>query len=167
MYRPTADEIIHLFKLQTHPEGGFFQESYRSKTQLTNLPLHFSGPRSCSTAIYFLLPSGSKSALHRIKSDEVWHFYLGDSLTLVQISPEGECQQYILGQNIVKGEKLQHTVPAGYWFGAYPNSNSSYSFVGCTVAPGFDFADFELGEKSQLLQQFPQHAPIIEKLTVV
>ena len=156
MNNVTVDELVKMYDLQPHPEGGFFKETYRSKETIPggNLPNH-GGDRNYSTAIYFLLPEGSKSALHRIKSDELWHFYAGDPMTVVQISPEGNVEEIVMGSDVKNGQKVQHTVPAGHWFGAYPNSGSRYSFVGCTVSPGFDFTDFEMGKRDELLKQFP------------
>lgn len=167
MNTPTVDELVKIHDLQPHPEGGYFKETYRAGGAVAQqaLPKSFKGNRNFSTAIYFLLPEGNKSLLHRIPSDEVWHFYLGDPLTIVQIGPEGDVEKIVLGQNVSKGEKLQHVVPAGFWFGAYPNPGSRYSFVGCTVAPGFDFADFEMGDRAKLLKKFPKAKEAIELLT--
>ena len=163
----TVDELVKHFDLQPHPEGGFFKETYRDKEIILNrsLPDRFKGDRNYSTAIYYLLPEGTKSRLHRIPSDECWHFYLGDPMTLVQISPDGKIEKIQLGQNVKSGHQLQHIVPRGYWFGGYPNPGSRYSFVGCTVAPGFDFADFEMGKREYLLKQFPHAKKDIEFLT--
>lgn len=160
-------ELIRLYKLEPHPEGGYFRESYRSDTTIPAdaLGSAFGGARNCSTAIYFLLPEGSKSALHRIKSDEVWHFYLGGPLTLAQILPDGRTECSTLGSDIKAGQKLQHVVPAGCWFGAYPQPGSGFSFVGCTVAPGFDFSDLELAAPKRLQAQFPKAEKIIKKLS--
>ncbi|EKD47027.1 MAG: hypothetical protein ACD_66C00251G0001 [uncultured bacterium] len=154
----TTHDLIELFHLQPHPEGGYFSETYRAKESVSKdaLPARFSGARSLSTAICYLLPEGIKSCLHCIKSDEVWHFYLGGPLTLVQISPVGKVDRITLGQDVLNGQKIQHVVPAGYWFGAYSNSGSEFSFVGCTVAPGFDFADFEIGRRDELLRLHPR-----------
>lgn len=167
MTSPTVDQLVKQFQLEPHPEGGFFRETYRASEKIPHgsLPKRFKGDRSYSTAIYFLLPVGNFSALHRIPADESWHFYLGGPMTVVQISPEGKVEKIVLGQDILKGQKVQHVVPAGYWFGAYPNPGSEYSFVGCTVAPGFDFADFELGNRAELLKQFPQAKDAITQLT--
>jgi len=164
---PTVDQLVKQLELQPHPEGGFFRVTYRDKGVIPHqaLPKQFNGSRSYSTAIYFLLPQGKFSALHRIHADEVWHFYLGGPLTVVQISPSGDVEKIVLGSDIEKGQQLQHVVPAGYWFGAYPNPGTDYSLVGCTVAPGFDFADFEMGSRSELLKQFPQVKEVIEQLT--
>lgn len=166
MQNVTAQELIKLYNLEAHPEGGYFKETYRAKGAITKeaLPKNFKGDRNYSTAIYFLLPEGSKSKLHRLHSDEVFHFYLGGPLTVVQISPEGKVEKIILGQDVKAGEKLQHVVPAGYWFGAYPNPGVAFSFIGTTVAPGFDFQDFELGSRAELLKQFPKAKEVIELL---
>jgi predicted cupin superfamily sugar epimerase len=153
----SAEELIARFDLQKHPEGGYFKESYRSEEIISQeaLPSRYKGDRSFSTSIYFLLPSGTVSRLHRIASDEVWHFYLGGPLELLQLSTDGKMEKVILGQDLVSGQKVQHAVPAGYWFGARPAAGSAYSFVGCTVAPGFDFGDFELANPDELCRSFP------------
>lgn len=162
----TVDELVKTYDLQPHPEGGYYKETYRAAEAIPAkaLPQH-GGDRSYSTGIYFLLPEGSSSKLHRIKSDEMWHFYLGDPMTLVQISPDGKVEKITLGHNVKSGQKVQHTVPAGYWFGAYPNRGSRFSFVGCTVAPGFDFADFEMGNRERLLNEYPRAEDVIGQLT--
>nr|BFD32272.1 cupin domain-containing protein [Pigmentibacter ruber] len=160
-FKMELKELIELYDLQPHPEGGYFKESYRAETK-TSTP---NGERNSSTAIYFLIPVGKKSALHRIASDEVWHFYLGAPLKIIQISPDGILSQVILGQDLKAGHKLQHVVPAGYWFGAISMNDRDYSFVGCTVAPGFDFNDFEIGQRSKLNEMFPHAKNIIELLT--
>lgn len=161
-----AKRLVAAFGLTPHPEGGAFRESYRSAeaTPQAGLPPRFPGPRALSTAIYFLLPEGSRSRLHRIKSDEVWHFYLGGPLRLVEISPAGAVTAVVLGRDYASGQKLQHAVPAGAWFGSLPEPGGGFSFVGCTVAPGFDFADFELGEKAALLAAFPGAREAIDLL---
>lgn len=161
MSNVTVEELVKLYDLQPHPEGGYFKETYRAAQTMDTS----NGTRNHSTAIYFLIPEGKKSHLHRIKSDEIWHFYLGDPMTLVQISPEGNVEEIILGSDVKKGQRVQHTVPAGYWFGAYPNPGSRYSFVGCTVSPGFDFTDFEMGKRDELLEQFPNAEKTIAQLT--
>lgn len=152
--------LVEAYSLSPHPEGGYYAESYRAKETVATP----AGPRSASTAIYFLLPAGTKSRLHRIKSDEVWHFYLGGPLRIIQISPEGRVAEVVLGRDAAVGQRLQHVVPAGTWFGALPEPESAFSFVGCTVAPGFDFADFELGETAALLAAFPAARGAVERL---
>lgn len=162
----TAQELIKLYNLEPHPEGGYFRETYRAEGTIEKdgLPKKFKGARNYSTAIYFLLPEGAKSKFHRLQSDEVFHFYLGGPLTVVQIAPDGKVLKTVMGPDVGAGQKLQHVVPAGHWFGAYPNPGASFSFIGTTVAPGFDFQDFELGRRAELLKQFPQAREVIERL---
>jgi predicted cupin superfamily sugar epimerase len=161
---PTIDELVKQLGLLPHPEGGFYAETYRSTTGFSQSGDR-QGYRSYSTAIYFLLTKGNFSALHRIKSDEVWHFYLGDPVHVHSISPEGDYHCIALGNHFTKGEVPQYVVPAGWWFGSESVGEIGYSLVGCTVAPGFDFADFELAEKEKLIGKFPSQKSIIEKLT--
>lgn len=159
MHRATIADLIELFDLKPHIEGGYFTESYRSAGVIPDCD------RNYSTAIYFLLPQGTKSRLHRLRSDEIWHFYLGGPMSLVQICPDGKIEETVLGHDVKSGQTLQHVVKAGCWFGAYPNPGSDYSFVGCTVAPGFDLADFEIGKRSELTKLFPRAREIIQQLT--
>ncbi|OIN99341.1 MAG: cupin [Elusimicrobia bacterium CG1_02_56_21] len=156
-----AEELIEFYGLEKHPEGGYFRESYRAPDTVTV----GRGERNSSTAIYFLLKAGDRSRLHRIKSDEVWHFYEGGPITVAQIEPDGRVQYTIMGKDAASGQKLQHAVPAGRWFGAFPCAGTEFSLTGCTVAPGFDFTDFELGERAALLEQLPGAQEIILKLT--
>lgn len=161
------DRLVKGLNLAPHPEGGFYRETYRAAEAIPNagLPARFHGDRSQSTAIYYLLRAGDRSKLHRIKSDEVWHFYDGDPLVIVAISPAGELTETKLGRDFAAGEVPQHVVPAGHWFGAIPAEGSAYALAGCTVAPGFDFADFELARRDVLLSDFPQHRDWIMRLT--
>ena len=163
----TVEKLIEKYQLIPHPEGGYFRETYRSEGVIPHqaLPDNFKGDRNYCTGIYFLLPQGTKSCLHRIQSDEMWHFYLGGSMTLVLMHEDYGVQNIILGSDLQAGETVQFVVPAGWWFGGYPNSESVYSFVGCTVAPGFDFADFELATRTNLLSKFPESSELILKLT--
>jgi hypothetical protein len=144
--------ISHL-QLHAHPEGGYFGEHYRSSLNL-DLP-EFQGLRSASTAIYFLLEAGQFSALHAIRSDEIWHFYDGDPLEIVELDSQGNWTSTLLGRDLLAGQKLSHCVPAGHWFGSRPAPGSIFSLVGCTVAPGFDFQDFEMPDQSWFLDRFP------------
>jgi hypothetical protein len=148
-----------------HPEGGWFVEAYRSVESVPGsaLPDRFSGGRSFSTAIYFLLGQGDFSALHRIKSDELWHFYSGGRLNIEVISPEGLYEQKLLGSDPASGENLMAVVPAGSWFGA--EAVDGFALAGCTVAPGFDYTDFELARREELSRQFPQHDGLIRRMT--
>jgi predicted cupin superfamily sugar epimerase len=123
------------------------------------------GNRVFSTAIYFLLESHHVSALHRIQADEVWHFYAGGPLDVFVIDPAGKLSVIHLGPDLANGQVFQTVVPAGCWFGSKPAPGIPFSLVGCTVAPGFDFADFELADRATLLAQFPQHRAVIEQLT--
>jgi len=159
---------VNAFRMQLHPEGGYYAETYRSSELLpkAGLPDRFLGSRSVSTAIYFLLENHHVSALHRIQSDEVWHFYAGGPLEVFVIEPAtGNLSIIRLGANPDQGEVFQAVVPAGSWFGSKPAAGTAYSLVGCTVAPGFDFADFELAKPEEMLQQFPQHRAVIELLS--
>lgn len=111
------------------------------------------------------MPRGERSKLHRLQSDEVWHFYLGGPLVVVEIDPKGRVTETRLGHGLERGDVLQHVVPAGHWFGAYPAAGSSYSFVGCTVAPGFEFEEFEMADRDELVQEFPHADGLIRLLT--
>ena len=160
---------IERLDLRPHPEGGYFRETYRASESIAaaGLPERFGGARAFATAIYFLLTRDAFSAFHRIRSDELWHFYAGSPITLAVLDAEGKGQlaTYALGRDPTRGESLQVVVPAGAWFAAEVASAGAYALVGCTVAPGFDFADFELGARAQLLEHYPQHRGVIERLT--
>ncbi len=162
-------EIIDKLQLSPHPEGGYFKEIYRSTGIIPEhcLPKEFEGDRNFATSIYFLLTSDTFSAFHKINQDETWHFYKGASITLHMISPKGNYKTVIIGNAIEKQEFLQFTVLAGYWFAATVNKENSFSLLGCTVAPGFDFDDFVLAKRLDLIELFPQHTSIITKLTRV
>ena len=148
--------IVSTLNMQPHPEGGYYVETFRSE-EVVNTDR---GIRAASTAILFLLGKGDKSHLHRIKSEEVWHFHAGGPLAIVELKPDTKSfSETILGTDILRGEKLQHVVPANTWFGSYPkDENSPYSLVGCTVAPGFEFDDFELATKREEFYQIFPHA---------
>lgn len=168
MIRNAQYWIDHL-KLSKHPEGGYFKEVYRSNEFINkkSLPDRYTSFRSFSTSIYFLLKSNEFSAFHRLKSDEIWHFYEGASLVIFAISPNGTLSKTYVGNNPDKGERFQLIIPKGFWFAAIVNDKNSYSLVGCTVSPGFDFEDFEMGKKLALEKQFPQHKEIIEKYSIL
>lgn len=159
-----AKRIIDKFQLLPHPEGGFYKETYCStETIATNaLPARFSEERYISTAIYFLVLNAHFSAFHRIKSDECWHFYEGDTLQIHLLSPINGYQLIKLGRNIESGELYQAVVPAGTWFAS--ETLGDFSFVGCTVAPAFHFDDFELANAPNLIQEFPLHTSLINRL---
>ncbi len=153
--------------LTRHPEGGWFSETYRAAEVIpeAGLPARFQGERAFSTAIQFLLERDDCSALHRLKSDEIWHFYDGSPLTVHLIAPDGEYHPILLGRDPEQGEQLQAVVPAGCWFGADLAGSGDFALVGCTVAPGFDFIDFEMGGRGKLAELFPQHDALIRRLT--
>ena len=162
----SVEILVEQFKLLPHPEGGYFKETYRSTEHFpkTSLPERFNGDRHFSTAIYFLLKQGNFSAFHRIQSDECWHFYAGNPLLVHVIHPDGKYELLKLGNQITDGETFQAVVPAGSWFASETAPGGIFSFVGCTVAPGFDFADFELAKANELSDQFPENRDLIYRL---
>jgi predicted cupin superfamily sugar epimerase len=163
----TAAYLIEKLDLNPHPEGGYFTETYRSTEMLSkeHLPGRYAGARDFSTAIYFLLEGSQFSALHRIKSDELWHFYTGSRLIIYVIKPGGTLETINLGADLASGDTFQAVVKAGCWFGSKVEDVDSFALVGCTVAPGFDFADFEIAARTELIARYPQHKQTIEKLT--
>lgn len=163
----TARYWIDKLQLAPHPEGGYYRQTYRSEFTIAReaLPPSFSGPRAASTAIYFLLEGENFSALHRLHSDEVWHFYAGSPLLVHVIDVAGEHAKILLGCNPDAGEVPQRVVRAGNWFGSHVADWTSWALVGCTVAPGFDFADFALAKRNEMLTAYPQHSEIIHRLT--
>jgi hypothetical protein len=158
---------IDKLQLEPHPEGGFYRETYRAPLQIEKsaLPETFHGPRNASTAIYFLIDGENFSAFHRIAADEMWHFYAGSALAVEIIDPAGRHSQILVGSDPDAGEAFQAVVPAGCWFASHVEDGRSFSLVGCTVAPGFDFADFEIAQCTQLVAQYPQHSELIRRLT--
>lgn len=159
--------LIDKYNMQRHPEGGYFTETYRSGEVIPKqaLPDRFVGDRSFSTAILFLLVGEEFSSFHRIAADEIWHFYTGSPVEVVMIDEAGTTCSVILGSDIAGGSEVQFTVPAGTWFASRCMDPNGFSLVGCTVAPGFDFADFELAECGGLTARFPQHAGLINRFT--
>lgn len=153
----TIKQLIDHFRMQAHPEGGYFVETYKSDL-LLDTPR---GKRAASTAIHFLITKDSISHLHRLRSDEGWHYHLGEPLFVIEITPDGKLIETRLGPNFEKGEKLQHIVPAGHWFAS--TSTGEYSLVGCTVSPGFEFEDFELAKYDELSKEFPHLDNICKK----
>lgn len=167
MVKP-ANYWIENLGLQPHIEGGYFKEIYRAEEEIShqNLPdrYHKDG-RSFATCIYFMIVSGKPSRLHRLKSDEVWHFYAGSPMTLYIIHPQGELETRTLGPEPAKGHLFQTIVPYHCWFGGVVNEKESYSLVGCYSAPGFEYEDLEIAQREDLKEHYPQHADIIDKLT--
>ncbi|MGB0934241.1 MAG: cupin domain-containing protein [Lishizhenia sp.] len=155
------NELIEKFNLNQHPEGGWYKEIYRSSEKIDTQ----SGDRDLLTSIYFLLSSDNQSHFHKIESDEIWFYHEGSPLSVHTISPEGEYKVLKVGLNLAKGEEPQVLVPKGTIFGSTVDQENSYSFVSCAVAPGFDFQDFYLHTREELLTHYPEHASIINRLT--
>ncbi len=162
----TADYFIKSLNMISHPEGGFYKETFISRESISDRELNvkFEGSRILWTSIYFLLRDGEVSNFHRLKSDEMWYYHSGSPLTIYMISPEGELTTQQLGINIAHSEKPQVLVPKGYIFGSAMN-NEGYALVGCNVSPGFEFKDFELFERNFLLEKYPKYKNTILKLT--
>ncbi len=163
----SMETIIQQLDLTPHPEGGFFKETYRSKGFISEAELGkpYEGRRNFATSIYFLLHSGTFSAFHKIHQDEQWHFYMGAPIKLHIIAPNGDYWYENIGNNLSQGEVPQYTVLGGHWFAAEVPTKDGFALAGCTVAPGFDFKDFDMPMKAHLINLFPQHADIIERLT--
>ena len=161
-----ADYWIKRLNLNAHPEGGYYRETYRSREDIAvcGLPDRFEAARNISTAIYFLLRASDRSAFHRIKSDELWHFHAGGALHIYVLRPDG-ITIHKLGLDLDNGEQPQVVIPANQWFGARVAARGDYSLCSCTVAPGFDFKDFEMGDRRTLSKLFPAHIDIIAELT--
>jgi predicted cupin superfamily sugar epimerase len=162
MKNKTAKYWIDKLNLQPHPEGGYYKEVYRSEENIegTLLPGNRKGVRFVCTAIYFLLEGNDFSAFHRIKSDEIWHFYDGTPLMIYSIDKKGKLKEYLLSN-----DSPMQIIPKEEWFSAELIDKSSFALVGCTVAPGFDFVDFEMGDKSEMIKLYLDLNNIIERLT--
>jgi len=163
----TANYFINKLNLIKHIEGGSFAETYRSNLILNSDTLNnnFLGKRNASTGIYFLLEHKQFSAFHKILSDEMWHFYYGQTLTIYEIEKNGNLILHKLGSNLNNGEIFQCVIKAGNWFASRCEVNNGFSLVGCTVAPGFDFNDFTLADRNTLMNEYPQHSKLITELT--
>ena len=160
----TAEQIIEFFKMKPLPkEGGFYVETYRSQDEFSR-PGH-AGPKNLATAILYLLTPDTFSRLHRLKSDEVFHFYLGDPVTMLLLGPDGSSEIITLGQDILNGQRIQLTVPKNAWQGAFLKKGGRFALMGTTVAPGFEFDDFEPSNREELLSQYPRHKKLVLKLT--
>lgn len=162
-----AKEIINFFDLTAHPEGGYYKETYRSANKILAKDLggNFVGDRNYCTSIYFLLTSEKFSAFHKINQDEIWHFYEGATIKLHTISPKGDYSFVLIGNDYKNNEIPQFTVPAHYYFAAEVTKKNAFTFVGCTVSPGFDFRDFTLPSCKELTLEFPKLSNIIKSLT--
>ncbi|MEI7933542.1 MAG: cupin domain-containing protein [Chlorobiaceae bacterium] len=164
-----AEFWIESLKLSPHPEGGFYRETWRTiGSYAFTKNSSFNGVRSYATAIYYLLKGTECSKLHKINSDELWFFHAGDPLTVHVFHETGKPTSFILGHSPEEEQVLQALVPAGAWFGACLDDATAadhYALVSCVVAPGFDFSDFAFADRDTLLNKFPQHLSIIERLT--
>ncbi len=159
----TATSIIAKLNMIQHPEGGFYRETYRGAEQI---PTEDGRQRSTGTAIYYLLKDADKSHFHRLKSDEIWFFHQGTALEVLQITADGKIDIQTLGNGLNDGQVLQLVIPANTWFAARVKNEKGFALVSCVVAPGFDFADFELGDKSELKRLFPGIEEEIEVMTL-
>ena len=164
---PDAQKYIEKFQLKPHPEGGYFKEIYRAGEMILpeHLPKRYKSARNFSTSIYFLLEGNQVSNFHKLKSDEQWHFYDGSSIALYVIDERGNLNKILLGRNVESRESLQTVIKQNSWFAADLVDKTSFALIGCTVAPGFDFSDFELGKRIDLIEAFPQYSELIDKLT--
>src|SRR5271156_5802439 len=159
----TADEIKRLLRLEAHPcEGGYFRQTWKSEEQipLAVLPSRYVGPRAAGTAIYYLLEPSTFSELHRLISDEVFHFYLGDPVEMLQLWPDGSSRVVVLGSDLAAGMVPQFVAPKGVWQGTRLVPGGEVALLGCTVSPGFDFADYETGTRENLLREYPESAAL-------
>ena len=164
----TSDRICALLKLSPHPiEGGYFVETYQSALRIpkASLPHDYPADRAASTAIYYLLTPETFSALHKLPGDEIFHFYLGDPVEILQLNPDGGGEVIILGTDLAAGMRPQHVVPGGIWQGSRLRAGGSYALLGTTMSPGFDYKDYETGTRSILTQQYPKHSALITSLT--
>ena len=157
-----AAKLIKRLRLKKHPEGGYFKQTYTA--DITVNVVGYDKPRYISTAIYYMLVGDQFSALHRVKSDELWHHYSGGSLTLYAID-NGKLSKVKMGKS--RGEAPQVAIKANTWFAASLNDKKSYCLIGCTVSPGFDYCDWELGKRHELIKMYPQHRAIIERYTAI
>jgi predicted cupin superfamily sugar epimerase len=163
-----AEALIERLQLQPHPkEGGFFRETYRSAERFPAAALsrRYGGERSVSTAIYYLLAPGTFSALHRLRSDEVFHSYVGSPVQMLQLDPDGRGREVLLGPDVLAGQQPQVVVPAGVWQGLCLVPGGEFALLGCTVAPGFEYADYEHGRRDDLIAAYPAFRDLITRLT--
>ena len=162
---PKAKYYIEKLQLERHPEGGYFKEIYRAAEIISLDAPRQNLKRNVSTSIYFLLEGSKVSKFHKLKSDELWHFYDGGSVKVYIIDERGKLSEIVLGRMIEDGEIFQTFIKKNNWFAAEVNDKRSFSLIGCTVSPGFDFSDFELAERDYLIKFFPEHRSLILKFT--
>jgi len=163
----TADQVIHLLSLKPHPEeGGYFKETYRSDEQIPQkgLPDRYQGSRCYGTAIYYLLTPETFSAIHRLRSDEIFHFYWGDPVEMLQLCPDGSGRVLVLGFDISKGMRPQVLVPKNVWQGARLLQGGKWALLGTTVSPGFELRDYDSGQRDELISSYPKFRDFIVAL---
>ena len=168
MHKLTPEQIIsHLNLKPLHIEGGYYTETYRSDELIKQegLPERYTKDKHFSTAIYFLLTSEQKGIMHKLLSDEIFHFYLGDPVRMLLLYPNGSSNIIFLGNNVLAGQRIQMTVPSGVWQGSSIVEGGEFALMGTTVSPAFDFEDFIPGKRKELIEIFPQHKELIELLT--
>ena len=163
----TAEQIRELLQMRPHPiEGGYFAETYRSPQMVPeNLLPGYPGDRAISTAIYYLLTPETFSAMHRVRGDEMFHFYLGDAVEMLELKPDGSGEVILLGQDLAAGMLLQHNVPGGVWQGSRLRQGGKYALLGTTMAPGFEYGDYETGQPQELIARYPVYSQVITSLT--
>jgi uncharacterized protein len=164
----TPEQVRKLMNLQPHPiEGGYFVETYKSSGKLSagSLPPSYEGERPLATAIFYMLTPDTFSTLHRLPGDEMFHFYLGDPVEMLQLKPDGTGEPILLGQNIEAGMRLQHNVPGGVWQGCRLCPGGKFALMGTTMSPGFDYRDYETGQRMELSAQYPKYSALIALLT--
>ncbi len=167
---PSARQIIEALGLRPHPiEGGFFRETYRSAGSIPSagLPAGYrtESARPFGTAIYYLLTADTFSEMHRLPTEEVFHLYLGGPVRMLQLLPDGGGREVLIGSDILAGQQPQVIVPPGVWQGSRLEPGVEFALLGATMAPGFDYADYEQGRRKDLTEQYPEYAPLIRSLT--
>jgi predicted cupin superfamily sugar epimerase len=164
--KPSVKDLILKYNLVKHVEGGYYYRGYRSLDIIKScdLPDRFKGDRSLSSAIYYLIINPNVSKLHRLLADEIWHFYLGDPFTLIEVLDDGSVKKTILGNDICNNQNVQYVVKNNTWFGGYVSTLDGYSLIGCTVSPGFNEDDFELCEKKWFLNKYPHLEESLSKV---
>lgn len=168
MNKLSAQEVIDSLGLQPHPEeGGYFIETHRAEEMIekTNLPERYDGDRCHSTAIYYLLTPETYSHMHKLESDEIFHFYAGDPCEMVQLHPDGSGEVVVLGNDLAAGQRPQVRVPKSSWQGMRLLPGGTFGLMGCTVSPGFEFIDYAHGTRDELISQWPEFKDFIQRLT--
>lgn len=164
----TADDVIEKLGLRPHPcEGGFFAETYRSDEIISasGLSERYTTGKRFGTAVYYLITPETLSYIHRLRSDEIFHFYLGDPVTMLWLLPDGSSTTITLGPDLQSGQRVQVVVPRGVWQGAFLNEGGRFALLGTTVAPGFDYEDYEAGLREELIARYPDRREVIARLT--